>query len=270
MKKTSYLLIVILFVETLLHCSFQKKQTSCLNGKDTLRIRYSDTILVGKQVFPLVADTNSIKHLINERVLLTFESRDYYYVFFNKKEEIFFLSSTYWEKLIPKYLNSLDVDRSNSSKYIEVEYSDGPFLTGFYNLTDSIIVLTSELKRKELKNTKKLHLYYFSTYSTLLKLKEFVAIGSKIEEVIKKLQIPSPTNLLRKKKDFKVILMEATSFIDNAWYNRILPNCYSDYSITIVLSFSNDKLVQIKYLDIEYIGYIFKQKNVLTKDIHYQ
>ncbi|MFO8021850.1 MAG: hypothetical protein R6U65_05230 [Perlabentimonas sp.] len=269
MKHEMSLLIAILLVAILIGNSTQGNKISNYNGKDTLRIEYADTILIGKQIFPSILNTNHLKQLVDERVLLTFESGNYYYVFFNKKEKINFLSTTYWDKLTPKYLNSSDVDNFNYSRFTMVDYSDGPFLTGFYNLKDSIIVTGSNLERSYIKDKDRIQVNYFSTSDTLLKLNDLISVGYKARDVITELQIPLDHNLLKQKGDFKIALMVATSLIDNAWYSRINPDCCLDYSVTIVLSFTDNKLVQIQYLDLEYIYYVFRQKDVLTNDIHY-
>jgi len=269
MKPKKSLLIAILLIAILKGYSTQEKKISNSNGKDKLIIEYDDTvlILIGEQIFPSTLDTNHLKHLVDERVLLIFESGNYYYVFFNRNEKINFLSDTYWRKLTPKYLNLSDCDSSNHFRFTKIEYSDAPFLTGFYNLTDSIIVPTSELRRKGLKNIDQLRANYFSTSDTLLKLNEAVSVGFEVKDVVTELQILSDPNLLKQKGDFKIALIEATSLINNAGYSRIN---YLDCSGTIVLSFVDNKLIQIQYLDWEYIYYIFRQKNVLTKDILYK
>jgi hypothetical protein len=268
-KSIKLFLITILFFNTLISCNTQINEVSNSIVKDTLRIKYLDTILIGKQMFPSTIDTNYLKHLVNEKVLLSFKSGNYYYVFFNKNDKINFLSSSYWGKLAVKYLNSTGVDSSKHSYFTMIDYSDGPFLTGFYNLKDSIIITGSNLKRSYLKGKKQVQVNYFCTSDTLLKFNNLFSVGSDIKNVVTKLKIPFDHNFIKQNGDLKIVLMEATSLIDNAWYSSINPDCYSDYSNAIVLSFIENKLVQIQYLDLEYTYYIFRQKNVSTKDIHY-
>ena len=62
--------------------------------------------------------------------------------------------------------------------------------------------------------------------------------------------------------------MDATSQINNAWYINF-PDHYSNYTNALVLSFEKNKLVRIQYVQSEYVEYIFKNKNILTRDIHY-
>jgi len=235
------------------------------NEVDTLKIEYSDTILVGKKLFPITPDSNKLKDILNENILLVFESGNYYYIFHNKIKKLDFLSSKYWEQLMPKYVNfKIEDGLLSYSRFSKVSYHD-PFLTAFYNSEDSIIIQGYDLNREYLLSQNEFSVSYFSTSDTLFKLNNNISVGKSLEDVLLELQTP---NFLKPKTEFNLVLMEATTQIDNAWYNNY-PENYSDYSVTVILSIRNNKLIRIQYLDLEYIDYIFKQKSISTSDVHY-
>lgn len=242
--------------------NIQKNKTPDIsfNKADTLKIGYSDTLLIGKQLFP----TELSEDLINDRVLLLFESNDYYYAFYNAKKENNFLSPQYWNQLTSKYIDfSIEDDLFSYTRFIKVDYYGGPFTTGFYNSKDSIITNKVDCEVFELQ--KKLNVYHLSTSDTLLKVNNNISVGKSLDDVLFELEIP---NTFIQKKDFELVLMEATTQIDNVWYNDF-PDYCSDSSVTVILSVKNRKISRIQYLDLEYIDYVFKQKSISTKDIHY-
>ncbi|MBK7682332.1 MAG: hypothetical protein IPJ26_07610 [Bacteroidetes bacterium] len=197
--------------------------------------------------------------------MLSFESGNYYYLFYNKKNKLEILSSTYWDQQMPKYINfKIEDGLLSYTRFIKVDYYD-PFLTGFYNSKDSIIVQLSNLRDIDLENKDQLFVNYFSTTDTLIKLNKNISVGHSLEDMLFKLQI---ANYFNRKKDVELVLMETTTQVDNAWYKKYPDNC-SEFSISVVLSIKNNKLTRIQYFNLEYIDYVFKQKNVLTKDIHY-
>ena len=112
----------------------------------------------------------------------------------------------------------------------------------------------------------KFHVHYLSTSDTLLKINRTISVRKELDNVLSDLKIP---NTFINKSDFELVLMGATNQIDNAWYNNF-PDHYSEYSVAIILSIKNNKISKIEYLDLEYIDYVFKQKSISTKDIHYQ
>ena len=117
--------------------NMQKNKTSGIsfNKVDTLKIGYQNTLL-GKQIFPIQPS----KDLLNDRVLLLFESDDYYYTFYNTKKEDTLLSPQYWDQLVSKYIDfSVGDGLFSYTNFIKVDYYAGPFVTGFYNPKDSII-----------------------------------------------------------------------------------------------------------------------------------
>lgn len=243
----------------------EKIPSSTSNTVDALKIGYSDTSLIGKKLFPVTTDSNKLKNLLNEKVLLSFESYNYYYNFYNKKNKLDILSKKYWNQLMPQYVDfSVDDGLLSYSRFNKVNYYD-PFLTGFYNSKDSIIISGFDLGIKDLQNKDRFQVNYFSTYDTLFKLSNNILVGKSLDNVLFELQVP---NSIKQKTEFNLVLMEATTQIDNAWYNSY-PDYCSDYSVTVILSIKNNKLTRIQYLDLEYIDYIFKQKSVSTSDIHY-
>lgn len=254
--------LVFLMLIALAFCSqiVNGKAKNKTANNDTLLIQSLDTFLVGKQVFPLKTDSGNSKDFVDDTILLCFESDYYYYCFYNKKAGIDFLSNSYWNKKIPRYLDQVDNSNLNGLKFKRIDYTDGPFLTGFYNSKDSIIVLTAELRKRELKNLNELRVSYFSTNDTYSQ----GFISSRVKNIISELRIPSR---FQQQAEYKVVLMEATSLVNNAWYNSYR-ECYSEFSNAIVLSMIGNEILRIQFLDSEYIDYLFKKKDVKTEYIH--
>lgn len=268
MKNVLFILVAITF-SSIISCSPNKVNETFENDVhyyDTLKIPYLDTFLLGHQIFPNIKKTNEVKNELSEKILLTFLSGGYYYIFFNKNK-IDFLTSTYWDMHLVEYMNYSDSNNLIRSRFDRLDYTDGPFLTGFYNPTDSIIVTTSSLIKTDLDNVKKISVRYFSTSDTLLKLKENISVGVDLKSTIEGLNIPVIPELSKQEGDFKIVLLEATSQVKNAWYNNI-NDCCSDYSVSVILSFKGNKLFRIEYLDYENMDDVFKQNNITVKDIH--
>ena len=244
----------------------QKKEIYTDNSieLDTLKISYSDTVLIGKKIFPTCRELRKPKELINDNLLMFFQSNNYYFAFYNREKKNDFLTAHYWDQLISKYIDFSDEDSLLSySRFIKVNYND-PFLIGFYNSKDSIITAKFDVGVRDFQD--QFHIHYLSTSDTLLKINKNILVRKKIDNILSDLKIP---NTFIKKSDFKLVLMEATTQIDNAWYKDYPDHC-SDYSVAIILSIKNNKISRIEYLDLEYIDYVFKQKSISTKDIHYQ
>lgn len=253
--------LVFLVLIAFASCSPIVNSDAKTSKNDTLLIKYLDSFLIGEQIFPLKTDSNNFKDLVDDKVLLCFESEYYYFCFYNVKAEVDFLHNSYWNKEIPGYLNQIDSGTLNSSNFIRVDYTDGPFLTGFYNSKDSIIVLSADLRENDLNNLNELRVSYFSTNDT----NSDGLIYSRIKNVISELRI---SDRFQQQTKYKVVLMEATSLVNNAWYNSC-QDCYAEFSNSVVLSMIGNKIIQIQFLDSEYIDYLFKKKDINTEDIHY-
>jgi hypothetical protein len=127
------------------------------NNADTLKIGYADTFLTGKLLLPLQLS----KELIENNLLLLFNSGNNYYAFFNHAKKNNFLSQNILGMKMKKYVDFSISDGSFSfSRFIKVDYYL-PFLTGFYNSKDSIIINGSDLSRSDLENMKEFQLNYF-------------------------------------------------------------------------------------------------------------
>ena len=251
----------LLLVSSCKHIDNNKKLNTS-NKVDTLKIGYLDTLLIGKQLYP----SKVSKGLLNDKILLLFKSNNYYYAFYNRVNNDSLLSAIYWQKLIPKYIDfSLEDGLLSYSRFNKVNYYD-PFLTGFYNSKDSIVTAGFDLGVKDLQNRKKIDVNYLSTSDTLLKVNQNISVGKSLDNILIDLDFPYE---FKKEKDFELVLMEATSQVNNVWYNNF-PNHYTDYSIAVILSIKDSKISKIQYLNLEYIDYVFKQKRIFTKDIHYQ
>src|SRR5690625_1811227 len=238
MKAINQILIGVYFLFFVSSCgNIQKNRiyNNRYNKVDTLKIGYSDTLIIGKQLFP----TKVSKELLNDSVLLLFQVKNNYYAFYNSKKKDDFLSSFYWDQLMSKYLDfSVEDSLLSYSRFIKVDYYD-PFLTGFYNSRDSII--TSKFDLKAIDSQDLFHVKYFSTTDTLLMVNKNISVGKSVDEVLFELKIP---NTFNPKRDFELVLMKATTQIDNAWYNDF-PEYSSDYSVTVILSVKNSKLSRI-------------------------
>lgn len=244
----------------------QKKEIYTDNSieLDTLKIGYLDTLLIGKQLFPTSKELREPKELLNDDLLLFFESNSYYFAFYNREKKNDFLIAHYWDQLISEYIDfSVEDGLLSYSRFTKVNYND-PFLIGFYNSKDSIITAKFDVGASNFQD--QFHVHYLSTSDTLLKINKTISVRKKLDNILSDLKIP---NTFIKKSDFELVLMEATTQIDNAWYNDFPDHC-SDYSVAIILSIKNNKISRIEYLDLEYIDYVFKQKSISTKDIHYQ
>jgi len=227
------------------------------NQLDTLKIGYLDTILTGKQLFPQKADSIYLDKFIKEDILLVFESGEYLFVFYNSNKIIDFLSANYWQYCIPKYINKIQGGMLNNSYLNRIDYSEGPYITGLYSVKDSIIAATSDFKNSNYSKKQKLRITYFSTSDSILKLNENISVGSNYVDVINEIKL-SKFNTNKN----KIVLLNATSLINNAWYIGRDPKCYMGYSDVVILSFRDKHLVEVKYLDFEKLEYVFKKIDI--------
>lgn len=234
------------------------------NKEDTLNIDYIHTVIIGKQLYPKSKDLNNSKQLIDRKMLLCFESGRYRFVFYNKIKQPIFLSSIYWSEQVQNYLKKRFYIDTSETRLKKVVYTDGPYLTGFYDIKDSIILSSSDLRRFESGNENIISVKCFSTENNLINL-DGIVVGNKMEKILSILDI---NNIFRSKDSFELVLMGATAQVNNAWY-KIYPEVYSRDTNCIVLSFENKKLVRIQYFDFESTEYIFKKEKVSTKKIHY-
>ncbi len=267
MKPTHEILILIISFFSLFSCDGQRlKQDQVFNKLDTLKIVYGDTLfLVGKQLFPTKTDAIGKNNIDSLSVSLFFQSGNYYYVFYKKKLPDF-LSYDYWNKLLPKYINFSFEDGVHPyyQDYIKVNYYS-PYLTGFYNSNDSIII-NGDWEIKELQNKHQLEVKYFSTSDTLLKLDKNIAVGADLANILPELNLPIN---FKPNESFELVLMEATFEITNVRYNRCF-DCYlKDIPNAVVLSIKKHKLVRIQFNDSEFTEYLLKKKNISTKDVNY-
>lgn len=257
-------ILVVIWLVIFFACNESHNSKTSYHSNDTLNIGYLDTILTGERIFPMSHDSSKLSQLIDAKVLLVFKSEDYYYVFVNENK-FDFVSNSYWDKLALKYF---DADSNKSSHFTRIDYSDGPFLSGLYSEKDSIITYTADLRKRSLNSLNDLRVRYFSTKDTLLKINDKVKVGNRLVSAFSDLNIPINDNNYRSIGNVNIVLMKATSLIDNAWYTQLAPDCCPEYTTAINLAFKDNKLRQIQYLDYEYIPYLFKKKRVTTKDIH--
>lgn len=257
--------IVVIWLIIFFSCDVsQNTETSC---KNTLRIGYLDTTLCGERIFPISHDSIKLGQLNDAKVFLVFKSDDYYYVLLNANK-FDFLSNSYWDKLAFEYFRSFEGDSIRSSHLTRIDYSDGPFLSGLYSEKDSIITYTADLRKVDSSSRNKFSVRYFSTNDTLMIISDKVKVGSSLENTFSSLGIPINDNNYQSINDVNIVLMKATSLIDDAWYLQLNSNCCPDYTAAINLTFKKNELRQIQYLDYEYIPYLFQKKKVTTKDIH--
>lgn len=229
------------------------------NTTDTLKIDYLKMNIIGHRLVPKKNKTD-YERLRNGNLLLLFESDYKFYAFYNKEKSIKLLTSAYWSQLM---FNHIFLKNKDSliyyPRFVKVEYND-PYLTGFYSKSDSIIVGKGRLRKSELQ------LNYVYTNDSLLILDRTINIGSSANDVLNKLELSEDMIL---KDNFELVLMEATNQVSNAWYNSF-PNLHSDFSSIVMMKFSDGHLQSINYLDGEYADYVFRNKTINTRDIHYQ
>lgn len=261
-----YILFVI-WIIIFSACESSQNSKTSFDDKDTLKIGYIDTVLIGEMIFPKSLDSNKLSELKEVDVLLIFKSGDYCYVFFNESKSDFLFNS-YWDKLAAEYYSFLESDSISSPHLIRVDYSEGPFLSGLYSKNDSIITFTADLRKANSRSLDKLRVRYFSTQDTIIEIYDKINVGSSLETAISNLKVPIIDEKYHSSGDVNIVLMNATSLIDNAWYLELNSNCCPDYTTAINLSFKKNKLRQIQYLDYEYIQYLFQKEKVTTKDIH--
>lgn len=259
MKRTSQILIVLVYTFSLMSCNNLKTRTTTKSAiADTLVIGYLDLKMVGKQLTPLATGVNNFDSLSKARILLFFESDDYFFCFYNKKRAPDFLSNSYWNRQIPKYLSS-------QIGLTTIDYTDGPFLTGFYNAKDSIVLHTRDWKAFDRKVIDNAYINYCSITNDAFKLNNDISVGEASKAVLAKLKIKDS---FEEKDNYHLVLMKATGQIDNAWYKH-WPEHFSDDTNAIVLSFKEEKLICIQYFDFENSEYVFKKTDIFTKAIHY-
>lgn len=231
-----------------------------LNNPDTLKMRYADTFLTGNLLLPVQLS----KDLTENNVLLLFNSGNNYYIFLNRAKKNNFLSPNDWGIQMKKYVDfSISDGRFSFSRFSKVDYYL-PFLTGFYNSKDSIIITGSDLNRSDLEKMKEFQLNYFSTCDTLFKLNKNISVGKCLEDVLFELQIP---NYFDQSNEVNLFLMEATNQIDNAWYNQYPAICTNN-TVVVILSIEKNKITRIKYLNSDYIECIVRPNSFSTRDIH--
>ncbi len=262
---SSFVLIIIVVFPFYASCSYQRtKKIVSINRTDSLYIDRLKLTLIGEQLYPRESKPNNLRRILDEKVLLLFESGMYAYCFYNKTQETNFLTGSFWGNLLPKHLNQSYYNLTEESRYKRIDYTDGPFLTGFYSAEDSIVLHTADLKRFENKKTSEVYVNYCSISDTLFEFNN-ISVGDSLEKLLYEFHIP---DFFSSKEKFNLVLMDATSQINNAWYINF-PDHYSNYTNALVLSFEKNKLVRIQYVQSEYVEYIFKNKNILTRDIHY-
>lgn len=263
MKSTIKFLVSICFVYFSSCIETQKENIIVTNSKalDTLEIGYLNKILVGKRLFP----AKDSKDILDNQILLFFKSENHYFAFYNKKKEVKILSTSYWEHFVPAYINfSIEDGLLSYTRFNKIDYFD-PYLTGFYNSKDSIIITGSNLDIKDLHSKNQLRMKYLSISDTLISLDKNIKVGKSIDSILIELGIPNNINL---EQNSELVLMEATSVINNAWYNDF-PEYSTDYTVGVILSILNNKISRIQYIDSEYLDLIFSQRNISTEDIHY-
>ena len=256
------------YLVSLRSCTSVSDKSNNPSQLDTLKIGYSDTnvsdkIIVGTLIYPKSVDEKNPCTLAKNKILLVFKSGNYYYVFYNKKYIDEFLDYRVWEHMLSKYLHVYDSANNVARRYKVIEYQDGPFLTGFYNEKDSIIVSTHNLRNK----LKHLSFSYLSTYDTLIRVKDNVRVGMNIDKVLRHLNLDQYIEVKSVIDTLNLVLLIANSEVDNAWYKKCKGSS-SYLSDAIILTFINKVLNRIEYVEAEFVDYVYKKKQVYTKDVH--
>lgn len=234
---------------------------------DTLKVRHFDTYMLGRQLFPSEVDLKLINNLIDQEILLVFESGRHIFMFYNRNKKPNYLSTSYWNEQVCLTLNRYFYSRNNVNKLNRVDYLDGPYLTGFYGKTDSILVHTSDIKRFESKISNKIYVNYFSTKKTSFKLGN-ICIGITSNDLLSKLGGAQIKDLGTRKGIYYLIIMQATTKLNNAWFANY-PNLLNDDTNAIIFTLKDNKLARIEFCDFESAEHLFRKEIVNTNKIHY-
>lgn len=227
---------------------------------DTLKVSYINKDIIGRQLYPLNLDSINELKFAENNLLLQFKTTKYNLFYYNKKSNLKFLNSNYWDSLILKYIKDVNCDTKNQNKFKVVFYED-PFLTGIYRGTDSIIA--QKMVSSDINSMEKLSLKYFSTLDSVFKLTKNIYVGAHIKSFLNDLNI---IDNLNNNINLEIVLMEATSQIDNAWYLKH-EKSFSNYTIAVVLLIEDCKVKKIQFVDVEYIEFILNLKEVNTNTI---
>lgn len=259
-------LVSLLAMLTVMGCHEKNSQSNVIltsNSLDTMEIAYLELKLLGQRIFPKNLDSVHNEQVNSAKILLQFASDNYQYLFFNVGTRPKFLSDAYWNSTITGYLEKRLAATPPSNQFLRIDYRDGPYLSAYYNRTDSLIFLTANLDASTYNKSNGLGLCYFSTIDTLFKL-ENIVVGNSIAQLLRQW---NGSEAIPNESEYQIVLMDATTQVSNAWYLNI-PGSYSTYSNAVVLTIGNGRIVRIEYFDTEYVDYIFMKRPVYTKDIH--
>lgn len=249
-------------------CTSDSNESNHPRQLDTLKIGYSDTnvtdkIIVGELIYPKRVDKENPCALSKNKILLVFKSGNYYYVFYNRKYIDEFLDYRVWEYMLPKYLHVYDSANNVTRQYKVIEYQDGPFLTGFYNEKDSIIVSTHNLRNR----LNYLSFSYFSTYDTIYSFEKSIRVGDSIGVALRKINLSEYIKNGRCFDTLKIVLLIADSRIENAWYKKC-SGIFDVLSEALILTFLKNRLYRIEFVSPEFVRDVYMKRQIFTKDVH--
>jgi hypothetical protein len=239
--------------------SQKNNEKNLLSKFDTLWIDDLDMYLLGRKYFNY-SDSINNKQFSNKASLFSFHSNNYYYVFYNSSKAPSFLHSAFWDKRVFQILNSSKSKSNRKSNYKKIIYNDGPFMTGFYNSNDSIIIASYSINIAQ--NDKAYLVNYFSTTNSVFDLNG-IRVTTSVDTILKVFnikKIPYP------QKRFNIVLTLASTQIRKSWY-REFDCCYTEsYPIAIKLSIVENKLMRIEYFSFEFVEFLYKQRKYSTKN----
>lgn len=255
--------LVFLIISCNNHQTSSYKKVAEKEGQDTLWIRYLDTFLIGEIIYSLKIDCEKVNKDTDTVSLIYFFDASTYIYFINPKVNLEIIKYEHRDVIVKEFI---DYSYENGSEISIVDY-DSPYLTGIYDNSDSIIVLSTikdDLFNERIIIPNSCH--YISITDKLKNLSSYFKIRDNFDEINKKLNISS--NIKLKQEDFKIVLVELFSEINNNTYDCFKDKTTKAFSDFIVLSFEKNNLIEIQFADWEYLQYVFYKNKIYSKDIH--
>lgn len=241
--------------------------TNVQNTSDTLVVDYFlDTLLIGEQIFPFEEDSSRLAEILEDTLMLVFKlNNSSYYCFYNPTANLEFLSNSFRNTKATLAIEDFYLREKRIFDLYKNDYHS-PYLTGFYDTNDSIIVDTRDLNFYiENKVSKPIYCSYFSISDTLINFSPYFNINAELQNVLNNIFLPPTLNIER--EDFQLVLLNSISSIQNVWYNKLKSIEFPEMSNFIILTFEEKKIIRIQFSDLEYLPLVFKQMTIYTNDI---